>query len=149
LLCYLSAFKSKYWQNNLSDPIFLKACFVLDTTEHIIYKNGELGISCNIVMSKRVLYGGTKLYGQGENLLFFIIIFFLSFPISDIAKILQSISISIVFWDYARYLQKTCMKCIICRDPKLVPHPPPHKDGRLAKKLVWWPMLIFFFQPRT
>jgi hypothetical protein len=44
--------------------------------EHIIYKNGELGISCNIVMSKRVLYGGTKLYGQGENLLFFIIIFF-------------------------------------------------------------------------
>jgi hypothetical protein len=29
-------------KTNLSDPIFLKACFVLDTTEHIICKNGEL-----------------------------------------------------------------------------------------------------------
>ena len=41
---------------------FLKACFVLDTiaTEHIICKNEELGISCNIGMSERVLYGGKQ-----------------------------------------------------------------------------------------
>jgi len=33
----------------------------------------------------------------------------ISFPISCIAKLLQSIPISIVFWDYAtRYLQKAC-----------------------------------------
>jgi len=51
---------SKYWQNNLGDLIFLKACFVLDTTDHIILKNGELGISCNIVMSERMLYEGKQ-----------------------------------------------------------------------------------------
>ena len=56
----MSVFNSKYWQHNLSDPIFLKAGFVLDTTEHIICKNGELGISCNIVKRERVLYGGKK-----------------------------------------------------------------------------------------
>ena len=48
---------------------FFKADFVLDTTEHIICKNGELGISCNIIMSERVLYGRKKFLGQGKNLL--------------------------------------------------------------------------------
>jgi len=39
--------------------------FVLDTTEHIICKNGELGIFCNIDMSERVLYEGKKILGPG------------------------------------------------------------------------------------
>ena len=35
---------------------FKKTCFILYTTENIISKNGELGISGNIVMSERLLY---------------------------------------------------------------------------------------------
>jgi len=48
-----------------------KTFFVLDTKKHIICKNGELGISCNIVMSERVLYGGKRFYGQGIFFSFF------------------------------------------------------------------------------
>ena len=40
--------------------LFKKACFVLDTTEHIICKHGELIISCIIAMSEKMLYGGNK-----------------------------------------------------------------------------------------
>jgi hypothetical protein len=39
---HFAVFKSKCWQNNQN-----KACFVLDTTDHTICKNGELNISCN------------------------------------------------------------------------------------------------------
>ena len=80
MLCHLTIFKSKYWQNNLGDPIFVKACFVLDTTEHIICKNGEFGISCNIDMSERVLYVGPGWKYAKKNSK--------SFPISGNAKLL-------------------------------------------------------------
>ena len=43
---------------------FKKACFVLDTTEHIICKHGELFISCIIVMSKK-FYMEEKILGPG------------------------------------------------------------------------------------
>jgi hypothetical protein len=121
-------FKSKYWQNNLGDPIFLKACFVLDTTEHIICKNGELGISCNIVMRERVFVVWRKKI-LGENLLFFW--GGGGFPISGIAKLFQSNPNSIVFWDYARYLQKTSFKMHHLLRSKVGTS---HKDGQLEKK---------------
>jgi hypothetical protein len=131
-------FKSKYWQNNLGDPIFLKACFVLDTTEHIICKNGELGISCNIVMRERVFVVWRKKI-LGENLLFFW--GGGGFPISGIAKLFQSNPNSIVFWDYARYLQKTSFKMHHLLRSKVGTS---HKDGQLEKK-----KFVLFFHPRT
>jgi hypothetical protein len=47
-------------KNSLGDPMFLKTCFVLDTTDQIIFKNGELGISFNIVISESMLHEGNK-----------------------------------------------------------------------------------------
>ena len=68
-----------------------------------------------------------------KKIFIYIYICLKSFPISGIAKLLQSIPISIVFCDYVRYLLKSCL-CSICRDPKLVPHiapspPPPTMMG--------------------
>jgi len=51
---------------------------------------------------------------EEKILLFFFIFFYKSFPISGIAKLLQSIPINC--------LLKLCKIFIICRDPKLVPH---------------------------
>jgi hypothetical protein len=122
LLCHLTVFKSKYWQNNISDSIILKAYFVLDTTEHIICKkwgNLHLYFMQHSYERKSDRWRKTNIGPRWKSSTF--LSFFKSLPISGIAKLLLSIPISIVFWNYARYLQKTC-QCIICRDPKLVPH---------------------------
>jgi len=48
-------------------------------------QNGELGISCHLVKSERVLYGGKQILGPGWRKF---AIFYYSFPISGIAKLL-------------------------------------------------------------
>ena len=53
------------------------------------------------------------------------------FPISGIAKLFQSNPNSIVFWDYARYLQKTSFKMHHLLRSKVGTS---HKDGQLEKK---------------
>ena len=97
-------------------------------------------------MQQRVLYGGLNILGPGWKSA----IFLKSFPISGIAKLLQSISIRIVFWDYARYVQKTCQS-IIDRDPKLVPHIAiPTQRWATSNKVSSVTCANFLlFQPRT
>jgi hypothetical protein len=118
--CYATwlVFKSKYWQNNLGDPIFLKACFVLDTTEHIICKNGELGIYCNIVMRERVFVVWRKTF-LGENLLFWGREVFRSQVLQTYFRV---ILIALSFEIMQDICRRPLLKCIICWDPKLVPH---------------------------